>query len=138
MSDTAQKFENILNGLNLPGPRITLAMVEEILATVSYETRLLKGTTCTQATAILPSGFVLATGQSNCADPANFNPALGIEMAISKTRDLAREAIWEHEGYRLKQALYEVRHNVASAAMMQIRAILDSKAPGTQDAGASE
>lgn len=140
MSDTDQKFEKILVGLNLPGPRITLAMVEEILATVTYETSLVKGTTCMQAVAVLPSGFVLATGQSNDADPANFNPALGIEMAISKARDLARDAIWKHENYRLKQALYEVRHNKASAAMIQIRAILDpaAQAPGSQGAGASE
>lgn len=127
MSDTDQKFEKILIGLNLPGPRVTLAMVDEILRTVTYETSLVKGTTCMQAVAILPSGFVLATGQSNCADPADFNPALGIEMAISKARDLARDAIWKHENYRLKQALYEVRHNKASAALSQIRSVLGAK-----------
>jgi Phage protein (N4 Gp49/phage Sf6 gene 66) family len=127
MSNADQNFEKILSGLGLPGPRVTLAMVEEILATVTYDTRVIKGTTCTQAVAIAPSGFVLATGQSNSADPANFNPALGIERAISKARDLARDAIWEHEGYRLKQALYEVRQGNASAALSQIRSVLGAK-----------
>lgn len=124
MSEADQNFEKILAGLGLPGPRVTLAMVEEILATVTYDTRVIKGTTCTQAVAILPSGFVLATGQAASADPANFNPALGIERAISKARDLAREAIWQNEGYRLSQALYEVRQDKASAALQQIRAVL--------------
>jgi len=126
MSEADQNFEKILAGLGLPGPRVTLAMVEEILATVTYDTRVIKGTTCTQAVAILPGGFVLATGQAASADPANFNPALGIERAISKARDLARDAIWQHEGYRLSQALYEVRQDKASAALNQIRIILKS------------
>ena len=126
MSNADQNFEKILSGLGLPGPRVTLAMVEEILATVTYDTRVIKGTTCTQAVAILPSGFVLATGQAASADPANFNPALGIERAISKARDLARDAIWQHEGYRLSQALYETRQDKASAALHQIRSVLGS------------
>lgn len=126
MSNADQNFEKILSGLGLPGPRVTLAMVEEILATVTYDTRVIKGTACTQAVAILPSGFVLATGQAASADPANFNPALGIERAISKARDLARDAIWQHEGYRLSQALYETRQDKASAALHQIRSVLGS------------
>lgn len=140
MSEADQNFEKVLAGLGLPGPRVTLAMVEEILGTVTYDTRVIKGTTCTQAVAILPSGFVLATGQAASADPANFNPALGIERAISKARDLARDAIWQHEGYRLSQALYETRHDKASAALQQIRTVLGRQVEGvtdSQDAGAS-
>jgi len=124
VNNTDQQFDAIVGSLGLPGPRVTLAMVEEILATVTYEARVIKGTTVTQAVAILPSGFVLATGQAGCADPANFNVALGIERAISKARDLARDAIWHNEGYRLAQALYEVRQGTATAALQQIRAIL--------------
>jgi len=151
MNDTDQKYEAIIADLGLPGPRVTLAMVEEILATVTYDARVIQGTTKTIAVAILPSGFVLATGMSGCASPQNFNPALGIEMAISKARDLARDAIWQYEGYRLQQALYESTQDKASAAMQQIRSVLRPPAPmsvadwakehrhlGSPDAGASQ
>lgn len=129
MNDTDKKYEAIIADLGLPGPRVTLAMVEEILATVDYDARVLQGTTKTIAAAILPSGFVLATAVTGPASSENFNPALGIEMAISKARDLAREAIWQHEGYRLQQALYEARQGTASAALQQIRAVLRPPVP---------
>ncbi|MDM3884666.1 Gp49 family protein [Pseudomonas sp. BCRC 81390] len=124
MNSTDQKFDSVLASLGLPGPRVTLAMVEEVLATVTYDTRVIPGTTCTQATAILPTGFVVGRGEAACADPANFNPALGIERAISKARDNARDEIWKLEGYRLSQALHEARHGTASAALQQIRTVL--------------
>lgn len=127
MNSTDQKFESVLASLGLPGPRVTLAMVEEVLATVTYDTRVIPGTTCTQATAILPTGFVVGRGEAACADPANFNPALGIERAISKARDNARDEIWKLEGYRLSQALHEVRQGVASSALRQIRSVLSVK-----------
>lgn len=127
MNDTDKKYEAIIAELGLLGPRVTPAMVEEILATVTYDTRVIQDTTTTISAAILPSGFVLATGMSACAARENFNPALGIEMAISKARDAAREALWKFEGYRLSQALYEVRQGCASAALGQIRKVLGVK-----------
>lgn len=127
MSNNDQKLEATLALVGLTGSRVTLAMVEEVLATVTYDTRVIPGTTCTQASAVLPSGFVVAFGEAACADPANFNPALGIERAISKARDNAREQIWKLEGYRLSQALYEARQGSASAALLQIRAVLNSR-----------
>lgn len=127
MNDTDKKYEAIIAELGLLGPRVTPAMVEEILATVTYDTRVIQDTTTTISAAILPSGFVLATGMSACAARENFNPALGIEMAISKARDAAREALWKFEGYRLSQALYEVRQACASAALGQIRKVLSAK-----------
>jgi hypothetical protein len=128
MNNADRKLEETLADLGVPGPRVTLAMVEEILATVTYSTRVVEGTTSTVAVAILPSGFVLATGLAACVARENFNPALGIEMAISKARDLAREAIWQHEGYRLSQAIHEARQGNASAALKQIRTVLGSQA----------
>lgn len=128
MNDADRKLEEKLADLGLPGPRVTPAMVEEILATVTYSTRVVEGTTSTIAVAILPSGFVLATGMAACVARENFNPALGVERAISKARDLAREAIWQHEGYRLSQALQEVSTGKASAALSQIRAVLGTAA----------
>lgn len=127
MNDTDKKYEAIIAELGLLGPRVTPAMVEEILATVTYDTRVIQDTTTTISAAILPSGFVLATGMSACAARENFNPALGIEMAISKARDAAREALWKFEGYRLSQALHEARQGTASAALKQIRAVLGVK-----------
>jgi len=128
MNDADRKLEETLADLGVPGPRVTLAMVEEILATVTYDTRVIQGTFQAEAVALLPSGFILATGLSGCASPENFNPSLRIEMAISRARDLAREAIRQHEGYRLSQALHEARQGKASAALKQIRTVLGSQA----------
>lgn len=132
MNDADRKLEETLADLGVPGPRVTLAMVEEILATVTYSARVVEGTTSTVAVAILPSGFVLATGLAVCVARENFNPALGIERAISKARDLAREAIWQHEGYRLSQAIHEGRQGNASAALKQIRTVLGSQAEANE------
>jgi hypothetical protein len=66
----------------------------------------------------------LCIGESACASPENFNPALGIEIAITKARTMARDKLWEFEGYRLKQALHEVSTGTASKALEQIRSVL--------------
>jgi hypothetical protein len=50
----------------------------------------------------LKNGF-LVTGESACADPANFNAEIGRKIA----RENAREKIWMLEGYLLRQHLYD-------------------------------
>jgi hypothetical protein len=99
-------------------------MIDQLMAGVTYSTHVVPGTTTTVAYAIAPSGFVLCIGESACASPENFNPALGIEIAMTKARDLARDKLWELEGYRLKQALHEVSTGSATHALEQIRAVL--------------
>jgi Phage protein (N4 Gp49/phage Sf6 gene 66) family len=119
-----QKVEAIIISAGLTAPRLTPAMIEQLMVGVSFSARVVEGTTTTLASAIAPSGFVLCTVDSACASPENFNPALGIEIALNKARVAAREALWKLEGYRLKQALYESRQSTSSAALEQIRAVL--------------
>ena len=69
-------------------------------------------------------GFYTLPGQA-AADSGQFDSeAVLSQVQIIMSRDLAREAIWQNEGYRLSQALYEVRQDTASAALQQIRAVL--------------
>lgn len=124
MSDQDRKYEVIIQGLGLSAPRITPAMIDELLDRVTYSTHVVPGTTTTLATAITASGFTLCTADSACASPENFNPALGIEMAITKAKAMAREKLWELEGYRLSQALHDVRQGNATLALGQIKAVL--------------
>lgn len=115
--------------LGLTAPRVTPAMIEELLKGVTYSTHIIPGTTTVLASAIMPSGFVLCTIHSASAAPDNFNPSLGIEIAINKASAAAREKLYEFEGYRIKQALHEVRTERASQATAQIRAVLSRGLP---------
>lgn len=51
---------------------------------------------------VLRNGFTV-TGESACASPENFDPAIGRDIA----RRNAREKIWLLEGYLLKQRLHD-------------------------------
>lgn len=124
MSDQEQKVEAIILSAGLTAPRLTPAMIDQLMAGVTYSTHVVPGTTTTVAYAVAPSGFVLCAGESACASPENFNPALGIEIAITKATAKARDKLWELEGYRLKQALHEVSTGSATKALEQIRAVL--------------
>ena len=124
MTECEKKYEAIILDLGLTAPRITPAMINELMDRVTYATQVVPGTATTLATAIAASGFTLCTVESACASPENFNPALGIEIAITKARAAAREKLWELEGYRLTQALYEVRQDSGTQALEQIRTVL--------------
>lgn len=50
----------------------------------------------------LENGFTVS-GESACADPANFNKELGEQLA----KEQAINKVWMLEGYLLKQKLYE-------------------------------
>lgn len=125
MPDQEQKVEAIILSAGLTAPRLTPAMIDQLMAGVTYSTHVVPGTTTTVAYAVAPSGFVLCAGESACASPENFNPALGIEIAITKARTMARDKLWELEGYRLKQALHEVSTGTATKALEQIRSVLE-------------
>lgn len=123
-------IEQRIVDLGLTAPRVTPVMIEELLKGVTYSTHVVPGTTTTLASAVMPSGFVLCTVHSAAASPENFNPSLGIEIAINKAAAAARERLYELEGYRLKQALHDVRAERASQASAQIRAVLSRGLPG--------
>lgn len=80
------------------GPRIQPADVE---AAIKSEKFLIEGT-LTICVLELQNGFRV-TGESACADPANFNKAKGEELS----RKDACEKIWPLLGYALRDKLYQ-------------------------------
>ena len=58
--------------------------------------------TLTIAIVTMENGYTV-TGQSACADPANFDAALGKKIAY----DDAIKKVWPLEGYLLRQRLHE-------------------------------
>lgn len=82
------------------GPRITPAHLDACIASEQHYR--FPGTTLTVCCLTLCNGFTV-TGESACADPSNFNEAIGMEIA----RKNAREKIWALEGYLLKQRLHD-------------------------------
>lgn len=122
-------IEQRIVDLGLTAPRVTPVMIEELLKGVTYSTHIIPGTTTVLASAIMPSGFVICTIQHPSGSPESFKPALAIEIAINKAAAAAREKLYEFEGYRIKQALHEVRTERASQASAQIRAVLSRGLP---------
>ncbi|MNY68383.1 hypothetical protein D3C86_2061360 [compost metagenome] len=72
----------------------------------------------------------MVTGSSAAASPSNFRYELGVEIATNKARALAREKLWELEGYMLKQTLYQLRGVNAADALAEIRAELEKPRGG--------
>lgn len=66
--------------------------------------------TLTFCVLVLKNGFTV-TGESACASPENFDPAIGREIAYKN----AREKIWVLEGYRLKSKLASDAANISES-----------------------
>src|SRR5687767_6653165 len=79
------------------GPRILPADIDAAIKLESYHV----DGTLTICILTLQNGFRV-TGESACADPANFNEAKGRELAGKQ----AREKIWPLLGYALRDRLH--------------------------------
>lgn len=79
-------------------PRVTLDDIENRIADVTYFQHGL----LTICVLTLENGYTV-TGESACADPANYNEELGKRFA----REQAVRKVWPLEGYLLRQRLYE-------------------------------
>jgi len=132
MNRDDQNIETKIAALGLNAPRITPQHIAGLMAGVAYHTHVVPGTTTILATAIMPSGFTLATAESACVSPENFNLQLGIEIAITKAKALATDALWKLEGYRLKQTMHEIKHEAGQVAISRMRAsVATDKQPST-------
>lgn len=80
--------------------RVTLQQIEDRIAKATYIEA--DGNTLTICVLTLENGFTV-TGESACADPANYNQDLGRKIA----KDNATKKIWPLEGYLLRQRMYE-------------------------------
>lgn len=82
-----------------PSPdRVTKDYIESIIRVSSFFRPTQVLTICVLE---LANGFTV-TGESACADPANYRQDLGEKIAY----DMAFDKIWALEGYLLKQRLY--------------------------------
>lgn len=82
------------------GNRVTVESIEAKIKGIT--TYLLPETTITKAVITMENGFFV-TGESACADPANFDAEIGKANAINNAFD----NIWPLEGYLLKEKMYE-------------------------------
>lgn len=87
------------------GPSVSEERINILVASLTYETARIPGTTSTVATARLPGGFVVAIGHEATVSPENFDAELGRQYAIATATKLAREKLWEFEGYVLASQL---------------------------------
>lgn len=83
---------------------VTQEDIETLLQEAEILTQTIGGKT-TIVCVTLKNGFVL-TESSSCVDPANYDEAIGAEIALGHIAD----RLWMLEGYRLQQAVYEASH----------------------------
>ena len=98
-----KKLEKEIQEKGLNAPRLTPDLIDSKIKSVDYH--LFKGSCLTVCCITLTNGFTV-TGESACASPENFNKDIGEKIAF----DMARDKIWQLEGYLLKQKLYEVNN----------------------------
>lgn len=79
--------------------RVTLDSISEKITKVEYHR--IPGTTLTLCVLTMENGFTV-TGESACADPANFDQAMGESIAY----DNAFDKLWALEGYLLKEMMH--------------------------------
>lgn len=127
MTPDEQQIETKIASLGLTAPRITPQRIDSLVESLTFDIHHIPGTTTILASAFLPSGFYVATGFSDCASPSNFRYEVGVEAATKKATALAREKLWELEGYMLKQTLYQLRGVNAADALSEIRASLEKR-----------
>lgn len=116
-----QAIENEIQAKGLNAPRLTPADIDAAIESEHYFTALdgvdghyrggpeAQGVKNAQALGLLTfcvlvlrNGFTV-TGESACASPENFDPAIGRKVA----REKARGKIWQLEGYLLRQRLHD-------------------------------
>lgn len=90
-------------------PKVKVERIDELMSHVKYDVHVCPGTTTTVVTAMLPMGpinFTLCTEIMACVDPRNFNAELGAKYGIEKAQAVAKNKLWELEGYSLAKELY--------------------------------
>lgn len=82
-------------------PTITQEYIDEIIENSTFDVKTVFDK-CTIVTCKLPNGFVIVES-SACVSPENYNKEIGIDICMKKIKD----KVWELEGYRLQQYLWE-------------------------------
>ncbi len=95
-----QDIENKILEKGLTAPRLTPYVIDAAIKRTQYH--VFEGSQLTVCCITLNNGFTV-TGESARVSPENFNADIGEEVSFKNARD----KIWQLEGYRLKQMLYE-------------------------------
>lgn len=102
-----QSIEQEIQAKGLTAPRITPDHIDALMARISYIVHCPMDTTSTFVHAYLDGKFYLASGHSACVSPENFDADVGYQIARSKADAVARDKLWELEGFRLYQSIKE-------------------------------
>lgn len=101
MDESAIEQQILAKGLN--APRVTPQDIDTLMDAVIYRTVVPEGTTSTFVHAFLDGRFFLGSGHSACVSPENFDAGIGQSIAMTEAKQVARNKLWELEGYRLYQ-----------------------------------
>lgn len=93
-------IERSIQANGLTADRVTPQRISELMAQVVFKTAEPVGTS-TFVHAFLDDRFFLGTGHSACVNSANFNAEIGERIARSNAERIARDKLWELEGYVL-------------------------------------
>ena len=97
-------------------PRVSAQEIDALCDDLVIHTHHFPGTTTTVAVAMLPDGFVVATGHSACISPTNFKRHIGEQIASDNARAAARAKLWELEGYVLRSSLVSAFASAAAVS----------------------
>src|SRR6185437_14893087 len=95
------ELEARIQELRLTAPRITPEHLDSLIVSETYT--ILPSGKVTVCELMLKNGFSVR-GESAVVSKTNFNEEIGRQIS----RENARNQIWQLEGYRLQQQLYEV------------------------------
>ena len=84
------------------GNRVHPAGIDELFNSLTFKYERVGDTTVTGCWAFLPDGFQVGYGESACVDPANYNENVGRGIAKDNCEVVARNKLWELEGYLLR------------------------------------
>jgi hypothetical protein len=80
---------------------VTIEQIDKIISSAEVHTQTIFDKT-TVVTVKLENGFVI-TESSSCVDPANYDEIMGYEICMKRIIN----KLWELEGYRLQQSVFE-------------------------------
>lgn len=98
MAECEEHFEKVVEK---KAPSITAERIEKILSCSDIEAYTAFDK-CTVVSCKLPNGFVIVE-YSACVSPENYDEEMGIDICMNKIEN----KIWELEGYRLQEELYQ-------------------------------
>lgn len=99
MNPDEQAIEQTLQSKGLNAPRLTPEMIDAVIVGEDYH--VFPGANLTVCCLTLRNGFRV-TGESSSVSAQNFDAEIGRNIA----RKNARNAVWELEGYLLRERLY--------------------------------